>query len=210
MGDSFTYGDELADINDAWPYLVAGKLSVAVDNKGIPAGGNTQIVRSVIDNICSNAPADLVLIGWTSPGRVEFADEAGVFDTWPGYNGAKFKLHEPWRETIVEYINRHHEPEYLYKQYLINIITVQTYLKYHNIKYLMLLTVANEYYKNTFRDQFAELRGQIDPTYFVDPGLGMAEWTRGVKKGDRGHFLEDGHRIVANKVLDKIKQLGWA
>jgi lysophospholipase L1-like esterase len=210
VGDSFTYGDELADRANAWPIFVANKLNATVDNKGIPSGGNTQIVRNIVDLTTVNT-IDLVLIGWTSPGRIEFSDEKGTYDIWPGYTRKEYKeddLH--YRKDIIDYISRYHNPLYLYKQYLINIILTQTFLKAHNIKYLMMITVANEFYKNTFRNSFKELRDKIDPTYFVEPGTGMMEWAHLAPRGPRNHFLDEGHEIVANKVLDKIKQMGWS
>jgi hypothetical protein len=37
----------------------------------------------------------------------------------------------------------------------------------------------------------------------------MAEWTRGVQKGPGGHFLDDGHKKVADKINEHIRHLGW-
>jgi lysophospholipase L1-like esterase len=203
VGDSFTYGEELADRSNAWPCLVATELNVTVENRGIPSGGNTQIVRNIVEHATNN---DVVLIGWASPGRIEFADEEGVYDIWPGYNG-KWAHHG--RKEIAGYINKHHNDEYLYKQYLLNVILAQSFLKLNNIRYLMMPVASNEYYKNKFKFQFTDLRSKVDVNYFVQPGTGMAEWTYGSPKGPNGHFLDDGHRIVAEKVLHKIKELGW-
>ena len=207
-GDSFTYGEELSDRNVAWPYLVAAELGAAVTNTGIPSGGNTQITRNVIEHVLSDNPPDLVLIGWTSPGRVEFCDDEGTFDIWPGYAGKW--THHDHRSKLADYINRHHDAAYLYKQYITNIILLQTFLKYHNIKYLMMVVAGNEYYKNTFANEFIALRGKVDADYFVGAGKGMAEWTYKLPQGPNRHFLDEGHRVVADKVLAKIKLMGWA
>jgi lysophospholipase L1-like esterase len=206
VGDSFTYGEELEDRTNAWPCLVAAELNATVDNRGIPSGGNTQVVRNIVEHA---TPDDVVLIGWTSPGRMEFADEEGVYDIWPGYTG-KWVRHG--RKELVDYINKHYNDEHIYKQYLVNVILAQSFLKLNNIRYIMMPVVSNEYYKNKFKHKFTELRKQVDATYFVDEilGTGMAEWTYGLPQGPNGHFLDDGHRVVANKVLDKIKELGWS
>lgn len=205
VGDSFTYGEELSDRDNAWPYLVANRINATVDNKGVPAGGNTQIIRNVVS---STMTPDLVLVGLTSPGRVEFADEEGVFDIWPGYNGRW--VQHPQRHQLTQYLDKHHSDWYLYQQYLINVILLQSFLKSNNIKYLMMVTMGNEFYKNKFSKEFVSLRNQVDSTYFVDPGNGMAEWTHGMPKGPNRHFLDEGHRAVADKVVAKIKELGWA
>jgi lysophospholipase L1-like esterase len=204
VGDSFTYGEELADRNAAWPYQVAKQLSLPVINLGIPSGGNTQIVRNVVEQASAD---DLVVIGWASPGRMEFADEEGVYDIWPGYTG-KWVHHS--RKELVNYINKHHYDEHIYKQYLVNVILAQSFLKLHAIRYIMMSVASNEYYKNKFKNDFIELRNKVDASYFVKPGSGMAEWTYGLPKGPNGHFLDEGHQVVANNVLQKIKELGWA
>jgi hypothetical protein len=35
------------------------------------------------------------------------------------------------------------------------------------------------------------------------------EWTYGTPRGPRGHFLEQGHEIVADKIYEYIRHLGW-
>jgi hypothetical protein len=73
----------------------------------------------------------------------------------------------------------------------------------------MMVTMGNEFYKTKFSTDFVELRSLVDATYFVDPGNGMAEWTYKMPRGPNKHFLDEGHRAVADKVLAKIKDLGW-
>lgn len=211
VGDSFTYGEELADRGNAWPYLVASALAANIDNQGAPGTGNSSMVRNIVDSTLGSNPVDLVLIGWSSAGRIEFADEAGIFDTWPGCQSQMFKQYQPWREELVDYVSKYHDPKYLYKQFLIQVLLVQSFMKVNNVNYLMLLTISNEYYKNTYLNDFPELIGQIDQSKFLGwPNSGMIEWTRGTRVGAYGHFLDDGHRIVADKILNKVKELGWA
>jgi hypothetical protein len=35
------------------------------------------------------------------------------------------------------------------------------------------------------------------------------EWTFGSDQGPKGHFLEQGHEIVANKIYEHIRHLSW-
>ena len=44
VGDSFTYGEELSDLNNAWPCLLGKQLGWSVTNLGQPASGNTRMV----------------------------------------------------------------------------------------------------------------------------------------------------------------------
>jgi hypothetical protein len=210
VGDSFTYGEELDDIDEAYPYKLAKILKGDVVNLAKPGTGNTSMIRNVIQHITEKNPIDLVIIGWTSPGRMEFSDANGTFDIWPGYSGRKYATFEPWRIELLEYINKHHDPSYIYQQYLIDIIMMQSFLTNHNIKYLMLTTMANEYYHNIYQTQMLPLVSLIDSTYFPGwPTEGMAEWTQGCKRGPGGHFLNDGHKQITKKLYEHIRNLGW-
>ena len=211
VGDSFTYGEELDNRDNAYPYYLAKGLKANVVNLAIPSGGNTQMIRKVIDYVTNEEPVDLAIIGWTSPGRMEFADASGIFDIWPGYSGDLFKRDgQDWRLEILEYINKHHDPKYIYTSFLNDIIMMQSFLKERSIKYIMLRTVGNEYYHNTYYNDDAMLPKQINATYFAGwPNEGMAEWTNGCKRGPKGHFLEEGHRKVTAKLYEHIRNLGW-
>lgn len=211
VGDSFTYGEELENRNHAYPYYLANGLKASVVNLGQPSGGNTQMINKVIDHITTGEPVDLVIIGWTSPGRMEFADANGVFDVWPGYGGALFRASgQDWRLELLDYINKYHSPDYLYHKFLRDIILMQSFLKERGIKYVMLSAVANEYYHKTYYNDDSVLPKQIDKANYVGwPNEGMAEWTAGCKRGPNGHFLEEGHRKVTAKLYEHIRNLGW-
>ena len=84
IGDSFTYGDELTDRTDAWPYLLGKKLGYNVTNRGVRASGNTKMVRSLVEENINDY--ELVVIAWSGFDRIEFADECGIWETWPGAN----------------------------------------------------------------------------------------------------------------------------
>jgi len=211
VGDSFTYGEELESRDNAYPYYLAKGLKATVVNLAQPSGGNTQMIRKVIDYVAKGEPIDLVVIGWTSPGRMEFADANGVFDIWPGYGGELFRRGgQEWRLELLDYMNKHHDPKYLYTTFITDVILLQSFLKAQGIKYIMIRIVNNEYYHNTYYNNDTILAKQIDAHHFLGwPNEGMAEWTVGCKQGPRGHFLEEGHRKVAAKLYEHIKKLGW-
>ena len=126
VGDSFTYGEELKLVQNAYPYLLADKLSANIVNLAKPGSGNKRIVRSVIEHVANDQPVDLVIIGWSSPGRMEFADADGIYDIWPGNNGTLFQSrNQLWRTDLLNYINKHHDDEWIYKQYLLDVILLQ-------------------------------------------------------------------------------------
>jgi hypothetical protein len=210
VGDSFTYGEELANLDQAWPVLLSKQLSANLVNLARPGSGNKRMIRHVIDHVASGQPIDLVVVGWSSPGRMEFADEDGFFDIWPGYSGNMFKREQPWRVELLEYINRHHNEEWLYRQFLSDVVLLQSFLKDHNIQYVMCKTVGNEYYHTEFFTKMIPVARLIDTDNFLGwPNAGMSEWTFNTPQGPNGHFLEAGHQLVANQVYEHIRNLGW-
>jgi hypothetical protein len=211
VGDSFTFGEELADRNQAYPHLLAQRMGATVTNLAKPGSGNKRMVRSVIEHLSQGHPVDLVIIGWSSAGRMEFADQDGFYDIWPGYSGNMFlRDGQTWRRELLEYVNRHHNAEYLYRQYLLDVVLVQSYLKQQGTHYVMLNTVFNEYYHRSYYDAMPELTTQIDPDHYLGwPTQGMCEWTMGCPVGPNGHFLQAGHQRVADKLYEHIGNRGW-
>jgi hypothetical protein len=210
-GDSFTYGEELGNINQAWPYQLGKLLDANVLNLATPAASNDKILRVTMDHLLRPHNIDLVVIGWASPGRIEFSDEFGAFDVWPGYSGNLFKKDNMyWREDIANYVSRYHNSSYLHCRYFQQVILLQNYFKSLNIKYIMVNVCHNEYYKKINFDGMQDYSKHIDKQQFLDfETAGMLEWTNGCKKGPQGHFLDEGHDIVADKINEHIRNLGW-
>ena len=202
VGDSFTYGEELSDLNNAWPFLLGNKLGCAVSNLAKPGSGNTRMIRHTVEQINNY---DLIVIAWSHFARTELADENGFYDLWPGCSALPHKESSPWRSEVIDYYSKHHNDQYLYNQYLINITLIQQYLKFNNKKYIMLDTFGNNNYRKN-----DVISNQIDSTYYVGwPNESMMEWTYNTPQGPRGHFLEHGHEQVADKIYEHIRHLGW-
>jgi len=207
VGDSFTYGEELADLNSAWPYLLAEKIGYEVTNLAKPGTGNTRMVRTCIEQINNY---DMVVIAWSHFARIEWSDSAGTYDLWPGCSPLPHEHLAPWRKWLIDHINWNHNDQYLYRQYLINNILLQNYLKTHNKKYLMLDAFGN--HQSTERKSLVhkDLIGQIELKYFLGwPDQSMMEWTDSTPQGPRKHFLEQGHARVADKIYNYMEQLSW-
>lgn len=201
LGDSFTYGEELTNLSDAWPVILAKQIGYDLTNLAVPGSGNTRMVRSVVENACDY---DLIIIAWSHWARIEFADEHGVYDTWPGHIGIKFVNEMSFRHEILEYITKYHSDKYLCNQQVINIILLQQYLKSLDKRFIMLSSFG----KFTNVDQ--NLIDQIDSKNFIGwPKETMMEWTYGCPKGPGGHFLEQGHKQVADKIYEHIRHLSW-
>lgn len=207
VGDSFTYGEELSDLNLAWPQQLANKIGFELTNWARRSSGNTRMVRNVTMH---SKHFDLIIIPWSHFARIEFADEIGSYDLWPGCQASQHSKSAPWREEAINYITKHHSDSYLYRKYLIDIVLLQTFLKSNNKNYVMLDTFGNNAIRNQFKEKNQDIIDQIDTKRYLGwPNESMMEWTFGVQQGPRGHFLEDGHKKVADKVYEYIRYLGW-
>jgi lysophospholipase L1-like esterase len=207
VGDSFTYGDELKDRYQAWPYRLADHLDYEVHNMGQSGCGNNSILRRTLEEL-AHTRYDLVVIGWTSPGRIEWKDEIGIaYDIWPGYPATgQFLKDHPWRTDLLSYISQYHNAEYLYQQYLIKVISLQSYCQAHNIEYLMMDARHNDYYRSVGKEMHELLEQQIDSDRFVGFGqFGMAELTNNLPRGPGHHPLEKGHERIADEIAKHIR-----
>jgi hypothetical protein len=203
VGDSFTYGEELTNLAAAWPNLVATVMGYELTNLAEPGIGNTRMIRHCVEQIDNY---DIAIIAWSHYARTEFADEWGIFDIWPGSRGLSFTDKISYRKELIDYTTKYHNDEYLYTQHLINIILLQTFLKANNKKYIMLDAFGN----TTARSLNLTMHNKVDSTNYIGwPNESMMEWTYRCPTGPRGHFLEQGHQRVADKIYEHIGNLGW-
>jgi hypothetical protein len=220
IGDSFTYGSELPDVINlthlnkvpsiyAWPSLLEKKLSSPVINLGKEASGPTRMIKRAMDCVF-NGDADIIIIAWPRFDRIEWADSKGIFDIWPGRNIERMPVE---RHSIIKNITSTWSDEldhWIYRCWLRDIILLQTFFKQHNQKYIMLQSHYSQHFNKKWIDVDTNLFQFIDTTYFLGwPYESMMEWTFGTPQGPYGHFLEQGHEIVTDKIYEYIRHLGW-
>ena len=205
IGDSFTYGDELSSQEFSWPALLEKKLNQTVLNLGKPATGNTRIVKRVIDCVIDNS--ELIIIGWSDCNRQEFADEIGIYDIWAGRNYQAFQLQDPThRINLIKYMTAYDTPIYYYADWLRQIIMVQSLCKLHKIPCVMFIACGAHNSHNQYCQKFNKLVNAIDHSMFVDDMFtSVGEWTYGTPHGPNGHPLEQGHKIIAEKIYEHIR-----
>lgn len=220
IGDSFTEGCELPGQNfgipgkGAWPEVLGNLLNKPVTNLGRSASGNTRIVKRALD--CAIDDADGIIICWTSHNRTEFADNIGIYDVWPGrspnwwlttVSGSEHRI------ELVKYLTNHHNQEHYYANWIRQIILVQQLCKSKNIPCAMFnaFTLSKDYDKFVRNEKIKKLINEVDLSLFVNNTLkeSVVEWVYGTPKGPGGHPLELGHQIIANKVYEYIRHLGW-
>jgi len=218
IGDSFTYGEEVPNREvDAYPYVLARMLSTEVTNLGRPASGNYRMVKRAMDVVLNEKP-ELIVIGWSDPARQEFADSINTYepeklrigDIWAGRNYRNMQAAGDFRMNLIKYMTAYDVPTYYYAKWLRQIILVQTFCRANDVKCIMFSACNSEDYNKKYFDTHKHLSTHIDTNTYIDwPMKGSADWTFGTPHGPGGHFLEEGHQRVADKIYEHIRNIGW-
>ena len=204
LGCSFTYGEELQDpVTQSWPALLAKKIGYDVINHGKPGRGNNYIVKTAIKQVPKLKP-DLVIVAWTSCGRMEFADRYSVYDIWPGCQ-RRFEKPYPHRDTLIKYITSYHNELHQYRNWLQSVILLQDFFKLRNINYRFVNTFDNHELTKKYAKVSQEYIELIDIDRFVGwPDYSMMEWMGDCLKGSGGHPLELGHDRIATEIFNAL------
>lgn len=204
VGDSFTYGEELPDPStQSWSSLLANKLGYELINRGKPGRGNNYIVKDVIKKIPTLKP-DLVIVAWTSCGRMEFADRYGVYDIWPS-TARRWKKPYPHRDTLIKYITSYNNELHQYRTWLRSVILLQDFLKLRNINYRFVNTFDNHALNKKYFKVSKEYVQLVDIEKFIGwPDTSMMEWMTDCPKGSKGHPLELGHTRIADAIFNAL------
>lgn len=219
IGDSFTFGAELPDIyadpsrntpsKYAWPALIEQKLAHPVTNLGRQGSGNTRVIKRAMDCVFAG-DAELIIIAWPTPDRIEWCDEEGIYDIWAGRN-IRWLPHR--RQEMVGLATGDWTNEvdhWSYRRWLRNIIILQSFFKLHNQKYMMFQTHLTQRWNLEWLTRDQDLLKHVDLTYFAGwPYYGLCEWFGDAPKGPHSHPLELGHERIADKVYDYIRNFGW-
>ena len=207
IGDSYTYGEELADQNLAWPAVLAHRLNQPVTNLGRNGTGNYRIVKRAIDCVL-NGQARLLLIGWTEPFRREFSDNDGTYCIWANNNWAT-STHHSHRSEMAKYVIANGNEEYYYVNWLREIILVQNLCRANNVPVVM-ATSFNGEYPSRYESKYQALIKHIDTSRFIGwPDETMDMWTQDLPRGPMHHPLEAGHKVIAEKYYEIAKNIRY-
>ena len=216
IGDSFTFGAELPDALDginpskfAWPSLLGNMYNIECINLGKQACSNARILKRTMDVTLAKR-ASVIIIAWSDPNRTDYLDNDGVFSVWPGRNTTRMETH---RIDITKKLTAMHNDKtdnWHQRAWLRQVILLQNFLTTHNQKYIMVQSHMSQWTNWNYKEQNQDLTQYIDETYFPGwPYEGFTEWAYGTKEGPNGHFLEEGHNIIAHKLYAHIGRFGW-
>ena len=203
IGDSFTYGEELTNREQAWPAVLGKKLNQPVTNWGKPATGNYRIVKRAMDAVF--AGASMIVIGWSDPARQEFADDVGITDLWAGRDFRRMQTCNDHRINLIKYMTAYDVPRYYYVKWIRQIILIQAFCQVNSVPCMMFSACNAEDWNRNYMFDHANLIDRLDSsTYAGWPLSGSTEWTFGTPHGPGGHPLEQGHEIIAEKIYEHI------
>lgn len=208
VGDSFTYGQELANpAQHAWPSLLSNSLGYDLVNDGLPGTGNEYLIKKTMHAVSKLKP-NLVIVAWTSCGRQEHADEWGVYDTWPGCSSRVFDADPKlgYRKQLIKYITAYNNEEHEYRRWLRQVILLQSFLTCYNVNYRFVSAFDNQHRNEKYKKYNQGYTGMIDVSKFIGwPTEGFVEWAYGTPHGPGGHPLEKGHQLIAEKIVEALR-----
>ena len=202
VGCSFTYGEGLADSSKtAWPALVSDYLNKPVKNLGIRGGSNEYIFRTAIEETILNK-YDIVIIQWSSIDRSE---------VWHNETNKplNFNPHTAVDQNwIIEYYAKFYDEKFAFKNWIIKIIALQKYFESIGQKYIQMSISEYNMINHT---NFDTLVSNIDKKTFLSWSKeGLTNWVgkHTVSPTDK-HPSEEGHKLIADKINEHIRNLGW-
>lgn len=208
VGDSFTYGEELAfREKDAYPFLLQFDEVVNLGKRG---GSSDYVFRTVIETLISDDKGfDLVLVSWPEQSRMEQCNYP--FNT-PTNHMPRLpnEPHPPEPKWIQEYYKHSYSDRWGFRKQYNQIVALQGFLQAREQKYCMYNVAGLQEHYDQFKEVLFDHYNAIDEQYFIGwPYDGILEWQGDCAKGPDGHPLELGHRRIAKVIDEHIRNIGW-
>jgi hypothetical protein len=198
IGDSFTWGDELADRTaHAWPYLIGKLFKQEVSNMATPGASNDRILRIAVEESIKQV-YDLVIVVWADHNR---------FETWsdPDQQVKCINVHNDFLPWISDYYKFSYNDLYNLEKKSLQILLLQQHFKMINQPYFFANVSGRHISYRSNVDKLGYIWKEYDLTWFMgwyDGGL--VEWAHDAPRGPSGHPLELGHQRIAEQVAKYI------
>lgn len=228
VGCSHTYGDDLKDRSQAWPALVAKHYGIDFLNDAVSGGTNDRIVYRTIKNADK---FDRLYIAWTYTARFTRyrSDNNHEVNFNPNLKNSTYGDSAEFRDYGKLHYQVWHNELYCFKIWLQNVILLQRYLNSINKPYVMINSTNNLIDRwsvdwpafnssvksllcfdmmdddQLFKEhtEIQSLISQIDKKKYI----GWNKWwlTKACEihpVGPTGHSLADGHRYIADYIIN--------
>ena len=229
-GCSHTYGNDLQDKTQAWPYLLANMLDLECVNNAESGGSNERIVYQTV----KSKPTTIKIIAWTYKERFTRYDPNNNFEISfnPALEHGLYGQHPNFKKYGKLHYMHWYNDLYAFKQWLQQIILIQKYLV--NQPYIMVNAVENSFNHytsswDTFKenikqfvcfdsmndDQFynehCEIQQYIDlidtRCYYDIQDFYIAQLNKTYPVGPTGHLLEEAQQEIAKKLYPLCSNL---
>lgn len=229
-GCSHTYGDDLTDKTQAWPYLLANMLELDCVNNAVSGGSNERIVYQTV----KSKPTTLKIIAWTHIERTTRYDPDNNFEV--NFNPQlKHSLYGK-RDSFKKYSKLHYmhwyNDLYAFKHWLQQIILLQRYMQ--DQPYVMLNATHNRYssyvsewknFNNNIKNlvcfdvmtdeqlyaQYCKIQQYIDlidtRCYYNIEDFYITQLRLIYPIGKTGHLLEEAQQEIAKKLYPLCSNL---
>jgi hypothetical protein len=218
IGDSFSFGAELSDqppanyIDDygltwrsptatesqpltpsvyAWPSLLETMSGHQVVNMSLVGGSNGRIFRlATMESLTKKY--DMIICAWTSHSRQDWS-----------YNGRELPVSAvmataPRFPGVKEYYKTHYDDKLAQMATRSQILALQNHFKFIKQSYRFVNTFSLNL---EFKDH-----KYVDTANYIQLHDTMLQWCKNLPSGPGGHFLEQGHQLVANTIYEHIKR----
>lgn len=219
---------------NSWVRFLSDRLNIPYSNRAISGNSNNKIFNKIIDDVRNGETTkyDLVTIMWSSSLRDDLPffpnGDSNKWISWSTMNLSespeKFykstKTENEFYDSFIEYYKRFYLTELYDEKYyfLLNqnyIILLQSFLKYYNIRYIMIDGIENMFLGNSKELDKSHL---IDKSYYWNCGKETAR--QFLTKLDREDIWEHkdrwkeiasqhpnklGYKILSDEFYDFIK-----
>ena len=232
IGDSISFGAELPDLPPdfklranrqewfdeetnqiipltpskfAWPALLGQQLGQDVVNLSLIGGSNDRIFRIAMTESMKN-DYDLIICAWTAIARFDFyyKDRELPFTA----NCPWVLDNHPWLKTFLV---DHYNEEQMLERWTAEVVALESYFKLKGQQYLFLNSTnqwfyltGTQYRQSSARDYFIK---HIDKDHYILEDMHYI--TCNAPRGPGGHPLEQGQKLIAQRVYDRLLQIGF-
>ena len=226
-GCSHTFGDDLVDLNQAWPSLIAKQLGCEFVNDAVSGGTNDRIMYRTIKNIQN---FDKFYIAWTYTTRFTRyrADNNHEVNFNPNFKHELYGNNQEFRNYSQLHYTIWYNELHAFKIWLQNIILLQRLFESENKPYIMINADDNNLDRWTapwqnfnssvksllcfdlmndqqLYDEHAEIQTLIQKINFEN-FIGWGSWYitklhQDYPVGPTGHLLTQGHQTIADYIL---------
>ena len=231
-GCSHTFGDDLEDKSQAWPYQLAKLLNLDCKNNAMSGSSNERVVYQTLKANRS----DLFVISWTYIQRFTRYKSDNNFEINFNPHGIHRDLSNKY--YYKEYTKLHYKhwynELYSFKIWLQQIVLLQSFLEKNNQLYCMVNGTHNNlnrwickkenFFKNVKElinfdlmndDQIFDAWNEIQKyhslinkeTFFDIENYYLTQYCSTYPVGPTGHLLEDGHKKIAEDLYKKCSKL---